>query len=593
MGRCTLVPVCDGSSHRRPLVSPRPPAMSSDSSDLISLIALIISLVALIVTFLQAAQQYVATGSDYRHCSERTLGGWHKRSRRRFIWSELRFEVHFSTPIIHVGIPPSDSAGGGDTYTVPTTSTVTEKTSPSPRSPSEPLKSGAQYILHTPEGDKFCTASQNPWFLDSRGTRIEAKCTWLSLLHDANIAHLQIGIHELRLSYDFMPDGIKKPLAQMDRKSFLTLMSLFQVLWQEEWGREKTESGGGKRTTPTGAGPYCEVTSRDLANFGPVISYQLSNFPTTKRFYIASEKARSAMFNRFDLGFNIILTHSAEEVYRSALALSDESAANTVRSFYGDSGYSPGLAEVIGCFADPEMPKAIEHGTDTFVSIFSARTIGCSLNDFLVVQLLIGEEIQNSTPHSKRFTTWATDYTSSLKDDGSGFLVDQLQAALKFARRYLGIDVHQREPILWSESQRCLDVIKLLDKKLSVLCHLLAPGQSELSVHSEFAKLQVHFGSMLVHDTSDRAQSSKGFWRDFIGAVVAERYVEMCSILGEKYPESREEVRRGYLVNRLMRGVLWHIHNGNSSSNQPHDERLLECSLNSRWLSDASTIWID
>jgi len=567
--------------------------MSSDSSDLISLIALIVSLVALIVTFLQAAQQYVATASDYRHCSERTLGGWHKRSRRRFIWSELRFEVHFSTPIIHVGIPPSDSTGGGDTYTVPTTSTVTEKTLPSPRSPSESLKSGAQYILHTPEGDKVCTASQNPWFLDSRGTRVEAKCTWLSLLNDTNIAHLQIGIHELRLSYDFMPDGIKKPLAQMDRKSFLTLMSLFQVLWQEEWGREKTESGGGKRTTPTGAGPYCEVTSRELANFGPVISYQLSNFPPTRRFYIASEKARSAMFNRFDLGFNIILTHSVEEVYRSALALADESAANTVRSFYGNSGYSPGLAEVIGCFADPEMPKAIEHGTDTFVSIFSSRSIGCTLNDFLVVQLLIGEEIQNSTPHSKTFTTWATDYTSSFKDNGSGFQVEQLQAALKFARRYLGTEVHQREPISWSESRRCLDVIKLLDKELSTLCHLLAPGQSELSVHGEFAKLQVRFGSMLVHDTSDRAQSSKGFWRDFIGAVVAERYVEMCSILGEKYPGSREEVRRGYLVNRLMRGVLWHIHNGNSSSNQPHDERLLECSLNSRWLSDASTIWID
>jgi len=136
-------------------------------------------------------------------------------------------------------------------------------------------------------------------------------------------------------------------------------------------------------------------------------------------------------------------------------------------------------------------------------------------------------------------------------------------------------------------------VIKLLDKELSTLCHLLAPSQSELLVHGEFAKLQVRFGSMLVHDTSDRAQSSKAFWRDFIGAVVAERYVEMCSILGEKYPGSREEVRRGYLVNRLMRGVLWHIHNGNSSSNQPHDERLLECSLNSHWLSDASTIWID
>ena len=568
--------------------------MSSNSPDPISLIAFIVSLVALIVTLLQAAQQYVATASDYRHCSERTLGGWHKRSRRRFIWSELRFEVHFSTPIIHVDIPPSNSTGGEDTYTAPTTLTVTEKTSRLPHSRSASSTSGAQYILHTPEGDKFYTSSQSPWFLDSRGARIEAKCTWLSLLNDASITHLEIGIDELTLSYDFMPDGIKKPLAQMDRKSFLTLMSLYQVLWQEEWGREKSESGRGKRNTPTGAGPYCEVTLRDLANFGPVISYRLSNFPPTKRFYIVSEKARSAMFNRFDLGFSVVLTHSAEEVYRSALALADESSANIVRDLYdANGGYSPGLAEVIGCFAEPEMPKAIEHGTDTFISIFSARSLGCSLNDFLVVQLLIGEEIQNSTTHSKTFTAWATDYASSLKDVKIGFLLDQLQPALKFARTYFGIEVRQRESISWSESRRCLDVIKLLDKQLSILCHLLAPGQSEPSVHGEFAKLQIRFGSMLLHDTSARAKSSNGYWRDFIGAVVAERYVEMCSILGEKYPGSREEVRRGYLVNRLMRGVLWHIHNGNSSCSQPNDERLLECSLNSRWLSDSSTIWID
>jgi hypothetical protein len=468
---------------------------------------------------------------------------------------------------------------------------VTEKASLSPHSHSASSTRGAQYILHTSEGDKIYTPSQNPWFLDARGTRVEAKCTWLSLLNDIAIAHLQIGIDELTLSYDFMPDGIKKPLAQMDRKSFLTLMSLFQVLWQEEWGREKSESGGGKRSTPTGAGPYCEVTSRDFANFGPVVSYRLSNFSPTKRFYIVSERARSAMFNRFDLGFTVVLTHSAEEAYRSALALADETAANSVRGFYdANTGYSPGLAEVIGCFAEPEMPKAIEHGTDTFVSIFSARSIGCSLNDFSVAQLLIGEEIQNSTPHTKTFSAWATDYASSLKDDNVEF---QLQAALKFARTYFGIEVRQREPISWSESRRCLDVIKLLDKKLSILCHLLAPGQSELSVHGEFAKLQVRFGSMLFHDTSARAESSNGYWTEFIGAVVAEWYVEMGSILGERYPGSGEEVRRSYLVNRLMRGVLWHIHNGNSSSNQPHDERLLECSLNSRWLSDSSTIWID
>ena len=562
------------------------------SPDPISLVAFIVSLVALILTLLQVAQQFVATASDYRHCSRRTLGGWHKRSRRQFIWSELRFEVHFTVPIIRVSTPP-DSTGGGDIYTVPTTSTVslTEKNSPSPLASST---SGAQYILHTPEGDEIYTSSQTPWFLDSKGTRIEAKCTWLSVLNDTAVANLQIGIDELTLSYDFMPDGIRKPLAQMDRKSFLTLMSLFQVSWQEGWGREKAESGGGKKSTPTGAGPYCEVTSRYLANFGPVISYQPSNFLPTRRFYIASEKARSAMFNRFDLGFHVVLTHTAEEAYRSALALSDESAAGTVRAYYsGNNGWSPGLAEVIGCFAEPEMPKAIEHGTNNFISIFSARSIACTLHDFPLAQLLVGEEIKNSTPHSKTFTEWAMDYTSSLKDE-VGF--PKLQAVLKFACRYYGTETRRREPIPWSESRRSLDAIKLLDEKLSVLCQFLAPGQSAFSVHREFAQLQIRSLSPLFHDTSARAKPSGGFWMDFIGAIVAEKYVEMCSILGERYRGAAltdVKIIRGYIINRLMRGVLWHIHNGNHPSNGTDDERLLECSLNSLWLSDSSTLWID
>jgi hypothetical protein len=284
-------------------------------------------------------------------------------------------------------------------------------------------------------------------------------------------------------------------------------------------------------------------------------------------------------------------------VYKSALALADadESAARTIRAYYdSNNGYSPGLAEVIGFFAEPEMPKAVEHGTDNFVSIFSGRSMGCSLNDFPVVQLLIGEETTNSTPPSKTFTKWAMDYASSLKDDEAGFPVNQLQAALEFARKHFGPEAPRREPIPWSESRRCLDMIKLLDKKLSILCRLLAPDQSEFSIHLELAQLQVHFGSTIWSNSIARAKPSRGFWRDFIGAVIAERYVEMCSILGEKHPESRSEVTRGYVINRLMRGVLWHIHNGNRPSNyKGRENRPLECSLDSHWLSDSSTLWID
>ena len=569
-------------------------AMSSP--DPISLVALVVSLVALVLTLLQVAQQFVATAYDYRHCSRRTVGGWCRRSSRQFIWSELRFEVLFTTPIISIDFPSSDSMAGRDIYAVPTTSldaqTSNEKAQASASASSMNLSSsrfdpvpssGAQFILHTPQGDQAYTSSQMPWFLDIKGTRPEAKCSWLTLLNDLAITHLQIDINERLLSYDFMPDGIKKPLAQMDRKSFLTLMSLFQVSWQD---------GQGGKGTPTGAGPYCEVTSRNLVNFGTVITYQPTGVQPANWFYIVSEKARVAMFNRFELSFHVVLTHSADEVYKSVLSLAGENAANTIRDINAsNNGWSPGIAEVIGCFAEPEMPKAIEHGRDKFVSIFSTRSIGCILTDYPVIQLLIGEEIENSTADAEKISEWAMDYIrfSSRQpphDGGVRLPTDQLLAALKFACGFLKTQARMGEPISWSNSRKALTMIKLLDKQLSILCRLLAPTQPELEVQREFARLQVSFGYTLFQDTLQH----NGFWRDFIGCVVAANYVKICSGLEEKYPNSQQEVRSSFIINRLMRGVLWHVHNGNNPT--AHD-RQLECSLNSRWLSDISTIWID
>jgi len=133
----------------------------------------------------------------------------------------------------------------------------------------------------------------------------------------------------------------------------------------------------------------------------------------------------------------------------------------------------------------------------------------------------------------------------------------------------------------------------LLDQQSSILCRQLAPNSSELAVHRSFAELQVRKGCTLFQDTSVRARPSNWRWREFIGVVVAANYLEICSAMAEKYPGQNEEVTIGYVMNRLMRGLLWGIHNGNRPNDGTSDDRLLECSLSSRWLSDSSTLWID
>ena len=74
------------------------------NSDILALLALVVSLIALFVTLLQVVQQYAATAYDYRRCSERSMGGWVKHTKRNFILKEIRFETTFAVPHISLGL---------------------------------------------------------------------------------------------------------------------------------------------------------------------------------------------------------------------------------------------------------------------------------------------------------------------------------------------------------------------------------------------------------------------------------------------------------------------------------------------------------
>lgn len=72
--------------------------MALDESDSISLTAFIVSLVALIVSFLQFTQSTFLTAEGSRRCKPSVIGKWSKLAHKHFIWSELRFEMTFTTP---------------------------------------------------------------------------------------------------------------------------------------------------------------------------------------------------------------------------------------------------------------------------------------------------------------------------------------------------------------------------------------------------------------------------------------------------------------------------------------------------------------
>lgn len=75
-------------------------AMNTEQTTAIT--ALAVAAVALLVAIGQILGQYFNTADGYRRCQETAVGGWAKNTRRRFRWSQLRFEVLYTTP--HIGI---------------------------------------------------------------------------------------------------------------------------------------------------------------------------------------------------------------------------------------------------------------------------------------------------------------------------------------------------------------------------------------------------------------------------------------------------------------------------------------------------------
>ncbi|PHH62303.1 hypothetical protein CDD81_7291 [Ophiocordyceps australis] len=83
--------------------------MGGDNELIVAVVALVVSFVALSATFMQVLQQYYASASGYSQCNDKVMGKWADSKTRRFSWKELRFEVHFDTPVIFVSPPDNES----------------------------------------------------------------------------------------------------------------------------------------------------------------------------------------------------------------------------------------------------------------------------------------------------------------------------------------------------------------------------------------------------------------------------------------------------------------------------------------------------
>lgn len=72
------------------------------SSEILSIVALIISSTALLWSTLQLFHSYLGSNSGYTNINEKSMPGWAKFKKRRFLWDQFRFQVNFETPVLLV-----------------------------------------------------------------------------------------------------------------------------------------------------------------------------------------------------------------------------------------------------------------------------------------------------------------------------------------------------------------------------------------------------------------------------------------------------------------------------------------------------------
>lgn len=76
-----------------------------------AIVAIVIALIAFFVTTAQLLQALFGTAIGYRQCQPSVMGGWATKTRRKWRWSEFRFETIFTTPNFRLDVLGSERAG--------------------------------------------------------------------------------------------------------------------------------------------------------------------------------------------------------------------------------------------------------------------------------------------------------------------------------------------------------------------------------------------------------------------------------------------------------------------------------------------------
>lgn len=237
--------------------------MGLDRSDVLALSAIIVSLIALVSTIGQIVQQYLGTSEGYRRCRTSVMGLWGHSTRRRFDWSDMRFEVFFETPIFFKAQPDPrrdiDEINERDnSYKRSSTILPTSEKEEGQQTADHERASWVTLLEVLQRHEKFSRRWNNKTLTDSE------------IFHRREPPEYTLGIYIQRMiqSWSFVPAGVVKPYADTTISHLIEIVAMLDmhlVAFDQASGNVAAE------------GNYMVVTSALVPGLGLLVEFNVAS----------------------------------------------------------------------------------------------------------------------------------------------------------------------------------------------------------------------------------------------------------------------------------------------------------------------------
>ena len=340
-----------------------------------ALAAIIIAVIAFFVTTGQLLQQIFGTADGYRHCQASVIGEWATLTRRKWRWSEFRFETRFTTPNIRL-ITAEDR-------------TRLEKV--------RPITGGSDS-----RDRSYVTSIGNPDD-DESGDQVG----WLALLDQLHVLQQQCcmdGIHPYTAthqlqrmscpaitlrerSWDLMPPDIIRPVATTTVGDIIALAHRLGMGWNDlRPGDGIMRAEGGGRS----------ISSTAVRGFGVLLQFNYDRAEWGVSYYstVPSVPADKLGFGIIESGIKPLEdiefegnneTEAAKEVME--MFGIDRAVISKYGEYMEKSGNSLGFSDILGMYAPFMTLPGLSVGRVMKVHRDVDRGPTCSREGFVVFQL--------------------------------------------------------------------------------------------------------------------------------------------------------------------------------------------------------------